>query len=222
MPQQVGYLRGTIQSAPSGFIGFDADSKLSYTTARDFYNRGFRFCLRYISLSSTEDSADLDYYEANEILAAGLALMPVQHVRYAGWSPNGNLGTIDGENARDNAFYVGFPAHVNVWLDLEGVAPGTPAQDVIDYCNNWYDAVSAWGFVPGLYVGYDPGLDSKQLYWNLKFQHYWHSLNSSTSPVDVRGYQMIQSQGSSIDGIAYDDDKTQHDNNGGSVRWIKR
>ncbi len=36
-------------------------------------------------------------------------------------------------SARRPGRYIGFPPGVNVWLDLEGIAPSVPSQDVIDY-----------------------------------------------------------------------------------------
>ena len=132
-------LKGTVQRAPAGSIGFDCDTRLIYKTARSFYDHDFRFCLRYVSLES-EMAGDLSYEEATEILAAGLALMPVQHVPSEDWRPNADLGKTYGTNAATNADRVGFPPKVNVWCDLEGIVEGTPADDIIRYCESWYKA----------------------------------------------------------------------------------
>jgi hypothetical protein len=211
-------LTGVVQSAPSGRVGFDTDTKLDLATAKLFRQSGYDFCLRYISLSS-ENSYDLDREEAQVILNAGLALMPVQHVRYAGWLPNAALGTQTGKTAADNAIQVGFPSKVNVWLDLEGISSAATATDVIAYCNSWYDAVAQAGYLPGLYVGANSILDSQQLYSNLNFQHYWHSL-SIVPNVAVRGYQMIQTDGGTVHGIGIDKNVTQADANRGQVQWL--
>ena len=56
-------LTGTVQSASSGLVGFDTDTKLDLTTAKLFRQSGYYFCLRYISLSSENDD-DLDHDEA--------------------------------------------------------------------------------------------------------------------------------------------------------------
>jgi hypothetical protein len=37
------------------------------------------------------------------------------------------------------------------------------AQDVIDYCEAWYEAVGALGYIPGLYVGAETLLNGSQL-----------------------------------------------------------
>ncbi len=101
------------------------------------------------------------------------------------------MGQQDGTNTANNALAVGFPQGVNVWCDLEGVNSSSTAQDVIDYCTSWYDAVSAQGYVPGLYVGANAILTGDQLYYNLPFQHYWQSC-SEVPALPVRGYQMVQ------------------------------
>jgi hypothetical protein len=87
-----------------------------------------------------------------------------------------------------------------LWCDLEGVAPKTPAQDVIDYCNRWHGSVAVAGFLPGLYVGWHCGLNPKQLYDELRFTHYWaaYNLNADQAP-GVRGVQMNQSAAKPVD-----------------------
>ncbi len=213
-------LTGTVQSAPSGLVGFDTDTKLDLTIAKLFRQSGYSFCLRYISLDS-ENSADLDQDEAQAVLNAGLALMPVQHVRYAGWMPDASLGTQTGQTAADNAIHVGFPAKINVWLDLEGINPDATADAVLAYCNSWYAAVAQTGYLPGLYVGANSILDSQQLYGDLKFQHYWHSL-SIVPNVAVRGYQMTQSDGGTVHGVGIDKNLTQADADQGQVQWLSQ
>jgi hypothetical protein len=71
--------------------------------------------------------------------------MPIQHVPRTPFKPSAALGTQYGQAAADHVAAIGFPANVNIWLDLEGVATDTPAQVVIDYCNNWSGTVSAKG-----------------------------------------------------------------------------
>ncbi|HEX6912086.1 MAG TPA: glycoside hydrolase domain-containing protein, partial [Longimicrobium sp.] len=165
--------------------------------------------------------------EANDILDAGLALMPVQHVLDPGWAPTQSLGAEYGANAAGFAQQVGFPPGVNVWCDLECVADDTPASNVTAYCNAWYDAVAGAGYVPGLYVGYQPGLTGQQLYGTLRFQHYWAAYNvDGVSTPRPRGWQMIQTVGSgTIGGItteAYDADTTRTDGKGGTPLWLQR
>jgi hypothetical protein len=153
-------------------------------------------------------------------LDSGLALMPVQHVRKAGWLPNGTLGQQYGQDAATNAQSVGFPAGVNVWCDLEGAGNATGAQDVIDYCAAWFAAVDAAGFVPGLYIGSAAVLTGPQLD-SLPFEHYWKSL-SRVPYAPARGYALIQLFPSvTANGIGIDVDFTQKDNEGSQVLWLR-
>ena len=215
-------LPGQVQSAPTGVLGFDTDTVLSAENAKHFHIAGYRFCLRYLSLTTLQGSGDLSHDEALSILQAGLALMAVQHVRYPGWTPTASLGTTDGTNAVTNGQAVGLPPGVNIWCDLEGVSRAAQADAVIDYCNNWYDAVAEEGYVPGLYVGYHAILNGDQLYQALKFQHYWKSA-SEVPEVKVRGYQLIQSDpnpNATVNGIEFDKDTSQTDNEDGQAQWL--
>ncbi|BBL71702.1 hypothetical protein MoryE10_23080 [Methylogaea oryzae] len=155
-------------------------------------------------------------------MAAGLALMAVQHVAPAGWTPSAALGTSNGVNAAANAKSVGFPSSVNVWLDLEGVNNAASSADVIAYCNAWYAAVQSAGYVPGIYVGSESLLTSQQLYSSLSFQHYWRS-QSNVPNVESRGYQLIQLYPSlTVNGVDIDVDVTQNDYKNGQVLWLAK
>jgi hypothetical protein len=212
-------LPGKVQPAPPGALGFDADRHISAHVAQQFTGQGYRFCVRYLSRGPVQAARDLSAAEGEAILGAGLALMAVQHVRKAGWSPAEAMGKNDGANAALNATAIGFPPGVNVWCDLEGVNQATVAQDVIDYCKAWHAAVSAAGFVPGLYVGANAILTGQQLY-DLPFKHYWKS-ESKVPAIPVRGYQMIQTQvPQPVNGIGIDKDVTQTDLQGGQALWL--
>ncbi|HEU4557672.1 MAG TPA: glycoside hydrolase domain-containing protein [Longimicrobium sp.] len=216
-------LAGTVQAAAHDAKGFDANATITPSIAQAFVQAGYQFCIRYVGLVSMH-SYDLTAGEAATILQSGLALMVVQHVEYEGWAPSGDLGTEYGAKAAMLTQQIGIPAGVNVWLDLEGVAEGTPAQNVTDYCNNWFAQVQAAGYVPGLYVGYGAGLGPQGLY-DLPFQHYWsaYNLNADQYPA-VRGVQMRQKTGTgTIGGLTtedYDDDFTQTDALGGNAIWL--
>jgi hypothetical protein len=218
-------LSGTVQPAPPGVKGFDADTPLSATAARAFRDAGYQFCVRYVGRTAMGDH-DLTGAEARTLLDAGLALMVVQHVLDPNWSPTAALGAEYGRNAAAFTRQLGFPTGVNVWCDLEGVVSGANASDVIGYCNAWYDAVAAAGYVPGLYVGYAPGLTAEEIYGALRFQHYWGAYNLDSDQVPAtRGLQLKQhrSTGGTVAGITtewYDDDETMTDALGGQVLWL--
>ena len=211
-------LPGEVEGAIGSVPGFDSDTTISLALAQQCYALGYKFCVRYLSLGQ-EAPGDLSAQEATDILNSGLALMPVQHFRTAS-SPNQSLGRQDGQNATANAQSVGFPAGVNLWCDLEGVDPAAQAQDVIAYCEAWYQAANAAGYVPGLYVGAGALLTGQQLY-DLSFQHYWQSA-SIVPDIPTRGYQLLQLWPPiSINGVWIDLDVAQNDNLGGQAQWLR-
>ncbi len=217
-------LPGIIQPAPPGLTGFDSNTVMTAETAQQFKSGGYDFCVRYLSRGAGQSSGDLSNAEAMIILNAGLALMAVQHVAAnypPGWSPNAALGKTNGDNAAANALSIGLPVGMNIWVDLEGVDPTATSTDIINYCEEWYQAVSAAGYVPGLYVGVPCGLTSDQLYSNLSYQHYWCSLSGSTPHVATRGYQMVQTATITLYHVSIDTDTTQTDNLGGAVLWLQ-
>jgi hypothetical protein len=212
-------LPGTVKSAAPGLLGFDADTVISAAAAQQFKQNGYSFCARYLSLGNGQNAGDLSNAEATSIINAGLALIAVQHVRAEGWVPAAALGSTYGNNAASNAASVGLPKGMNIWCDLEGIATGTAAQNVIDYCQAWYAAVNAAGYVPGLYVGANCILTGAQLY-DLSFQHYWKSL-STVPEIPNRGYQLVQKWFPQAEfGIGIDQDTTQTDHKGGTVLWV--
>ncbi len=212
-------LPGTVAAAPDQAIGVDLDTVLTGASAATFAEAGFRFAIRYLPRAGASSSGDLTAAEATTILNAGLALMAVQHVAAEGWTPSGPLGASNGEQAADDAWSIGLPPGLSVWLDLEGVAAGTPDDAVIAYCNAWYGAVAACGYVPGLYVGADCGLGASQI-TATAFGYFWQS--GSTTPALSTGYCMVQSISSSyvLDGIAYDLDVVQNDAQGQTPFWL--
>ncbi len=210
-----------MEAAPPRTKGIDTDTRLTASTAAAFAAEGFQFVVRYLTRNASEADKDLSTAEATAILQAGLALMAVQHVAPQGWVPSAALGAQYGGHAAANARAVGFPPQVSIWMDLEGIAPGTASGEVIAYCNAWYDAVAQAGYVPGLYVGASAILNGDQLYSQLRFQRYWQS-GSRVPDVAERGYCMVQTISSSyvLNGIAYDTDFILADHLGGTPFWL--
>ncbi|NUO37888.1 MAG: DUF1906 domain-containing protein [Gemmatimonadaceae bacterium] len=195
-------LDGHVYTAPDGVRGFDTDEKISPKIAAAFHARGYRFCLRYVGRVQS-NAKDLKRPEATALLAAGLGVMPVQHVASeSAWAPTPTKGRSYGAFAAREAERIGIPPGVTIWCDLEGVAPGTDPDIVIAYCNEWHSAVAKAGFVPGLYVGWHAGLDASQLYYDLRFIHYWaaYNLNADQAPI-IRGVQMRQAARKAADRV---------------------
>ena len=196
-------LPGHVFTAPDGVRGFDTAESVGPATAVAFHRHGYAFVVRYVRRDKPHVSA-LTVREARSLLDIGLGIMVVQYVESeSAWIPSARKGTTNGTVAGGEATKLGLPWGVTVWCDLEGVKVGTPAQQVIDYCNRWHAAVSSAGYVPGLYVGYRPGLNSRQLYRSLRFSHYWgaYNLNVDQYPA-VRGLQMKQSKPHAADHVA--------------------
>ncbi|MEJ2457242.1 MAG: DUF1906 domain-containing protein [Novosphingobium sp.] len=217
-------LVGTVTSAPAGATGFDCNTVLTASSAAMFAEAGFTFAIRYVprNFVATSDNSqgNLTTGEAGAILSAGLALMIVQHVAVSPWTPSQSLGESYGSYAAINASEVGMPTGTVLWLDLEGVASGTPASDIEDYCEAWFAKVVAAGYLPGLYIGANCGLTSDELE-GLSCQYYRQS-GSSVPSLAQTGYCMIQSISSSylLEGIAYDLDVIQADLIGKTPVWL--
>lgn len=219
-------LSGKVQNAAPGIRGCDTDTVLTATTAQGLRAAGYMFCARYLSCANTEQPGDLCATEAAIILNAGMALIAIQHVPpflpgQKAWIASAGLGTTYGQCAATNAKQIGLLPGMNIWADLEQIDMSTPAQDVIDYCNNWFTQVAAAGYVPGLYVGADAILSPDQLYSALNTKHYWRSGSASTPDVTKRGYQMVQQiDGTAVGTVQIDTDLTYTDAFGDSVLWM--
>lgn len=214
-------LPGTVQKATPNLKGFDMDSQINFDQAVVMKNAGYFFCARYIPRDEGDvNNTVLTHAEAIDILNADLALIVIQHVPSPGWSPSSGLGTKYGTYAGNYAQNtIGLLPGVNVWCDLEGVSESTNATDVIEYCQAWYNSISSYGYVPGIYVGYDTGLTSKQLY-DLPFQHYWQAFNGPE--VEPRGFQLIQKAAinKTVNNLSIDEDCTQNDNMKDALSWL--
>jgi hypothetical protein len=214
-------LPGQVFPAPPGLHGIDTNTVLDERLCRAAKARGFSFCLRYVSRGERQQANDLREAEAWTILKAGLALMPVQHVARAGWSPTKNLGSTYGRNAAAHVREIGFPSGVNVWLDLEGAKSSSSHAAVIEYCNSWIAEVELAGFVPGVYIGARAILTGDEIFWRLRARHFWRS-GSRVRDIPHRGYQLIQKiiRNDQIDGVEIDRNLTLNDNFGQSVLWL--
>lgn len=205
-------LPGRLIEAPEGLKGFDANQHISHAAAKAFRDAGHRFCLRYVPRWQP-NPGDLTASEAAGILAMGLGLMIVQHVKSPPWRPTGALGATYGAFAATQSMDIGYASGGTVWCDLEGTA--ADPRDVDAFCRRWYEEVGKAGYTPGLYVGFDPGLSAVELY-RLPFEHYWsaYNLNADQLPA-VRSVQMKQGIEKVLAGVRYDPDTIVRDKKGG-------
>jgi len=202
-----------VKPVPRGTLGFDTATKLTPALAAKFRGIGYRFVLRPLSIGIGADPGDLDATEVRDITTAGLGLMWYQHVRYPGWSPTGAMGRMDATNAVAHAQAAGIPAGISGWCDLEGVSESAGARDIMDYLRAWHDVVAHAGYVPGLYVGANSGLDAAQL-GQAPFNRCWESC-SRVPDVAGRGYVMHQVRCDfGVFGVQIDRDETQANRQG--------
>lgn len=204
---------------PDGSLGFDLNTRVTLAAAKAFYQQGYRFVVRYVRRTDYHPY-DITPGEITDLHSAKLGVMLVQHVAPENWSPTKALGEKYGVTAAQEAHSAGYPNAATLWLDLEGVIRSAQPQDVIDFCNAWFDAVARVGYTdPGIYIGFSPGLNSTQLYQKLKFKHYWKAYNGPPAPI-VRGYQMFQGPypppSQRVFHLEYDTDTIKHDNLGGT------
>jgi Domain of unknown function (DUF1906) len=205
------------QATPS--MGFDVDQVLSNEQAAVFKANGYDFCLRYIPRQLDTFRYNLTNPEMLRILAAGLSLMVVQHCPEPNWQPTADLGKQYGEyGAGYCEKTLQLPKGASVWLDLEMVKPATPIADTISYATEWYNAIKAAGYNPGLYCGFQTGLAPSELYRNLPFKSYWRAYNGPD--VATRGFQMIQEPEQILDGISFDPNRCQPDQLGDTAFWL--
>jgi hypothetical protein len=219
-------VQGTVSQATQGAIGFDTAVPLTAKVAKAYVAQGFQFVVRYVSRTdksraNNEKSGlgDVSEAEAKLILASGLSLMVVQHVATTGWIPTPVLGKSYGTSAAAYTKAAGLPAGLNVWLDLEDIPKGTPHEDIIGYCNEWFSQVATAGFVPGVYVGFNVWLSSDELFFDLTTQHYWRAAGNIPD-ISHRGYQMFQHVINA--GTAHELDKNvvKADMLGGNALWL--
>lgn len=195
--------------------GFDTDTKLTYDLAKKFKSDGYEFVMRYVG-RKVQATKDIDPPELNDILRAGLKLGIVQHCPpKPGIYPSKELGTEYGKNAAKFSEEAGYKKGCIIYLDLEDVNTEykNKQAEIIAFCNAFHAAVQDAGYIPGVYVGFNTFLSSGELYYKLKFQHYWKSF-SKVPDVEKRGYEMFQRQYLTVNGIAVDTDEVMGDNLG--------
>lgn len=210
---------------PDGTRGFDCNQTLTLSQAQAFKAHGYEYVSRYLRRAQAHPY-DLSANEAITILGAGLGLFAVQHVESeSSWVPSAEKGGIYGRTAAGEAAGVGLPAGVTVACDLEGVAPGTDAQAVIDYLEAWFAPVRDAGFLDCLYVGWNHVLTPAQLY-DLSVTRYWGALNLNLDEFPAtRGLAMKQHEekpDDRPDGIAFpfDTDTANADALGGRITVV--
>ena len=210
-----------VAPAYPGAQAFDTDTVLTAAVSRTLAGMGYACAIRYVSRASPNNQGDISADEVDTILAAGLALMLVQHCPPAYWIPTASLGGQYGAAAVANSIEVGYPSGATLWLDLENMRPGCGTQAINGYVNAWCRAVAVGGFVPGVYFSADCPLTPEQIYLDWITKSYWRSLSRDTPAVAVRGACMQQyAQPGQVAGIDIDRDVILADAFGGVPSWM--
>lgn len=200
---------------------FDVDQILNLKEAKAFVAAGYLGVGRYFPRvpAPTSVPGNLTNAEMGVLLEAGLSVFAVQHTSPDNWMPSAGLGTNYGKYGGSYLNLIGYPDGATAFLDLEMVSKNATAQAIIEYCNNWFDEITAAGFVPGIYIGYQNWLSDAQLYASLKFKSYWRSYNCDQS-IPTRGCQILQHTAKTLNGITYDPNTIQADNLGDLPIWV--
>jgi len=192
---------------------FDVDQQLSGSEAAAFVKAGYLSVGRYIPRTPALAKGNLTALEIEVLLTAGLSIFCVQHVAEDNWMPSAALGTQYGQYGATYAKAIGLPAGVSIFLDLEMVNTGATVEQITDYCNEWFNEIQLEGYTAGLYVGWQTGLSSQQLY-DLPFKSYWRGYNADIA-VATRGYQILQAPAKNLNGISFDPNEIWTDKLGG-------
>lgn len=176
----------------SGKLTRDICDRLVKATVHD---QPIRFVERYVFFGEPR-LHDLDADEVGHILASGLILSVVAHVRIPGWEATGDMGEADARHVVSNAEECGYEPHLvdefgrppTLTCDLEGVK--NSGQPVFDYCKRWGAVVRDAGYSACLYVGYACGLTPAQLYQIPTIDRYWSDYGARS--VDKRGFCVKQ------------------------------
>ena len=195
----------------------DTNQKVSVNLASQVAAIGYKSVIRYLPLPGVDPKGDIDAAEIDAILNAGLAVLLVQHVRFAGWNPAKFSGKTDALEAIEFAQAAGYLQGAHIYLDLEGIS-GTSAATK-QFAEDWSAAVVQTGFSAGCYVGFNVPLNAVQLYDLHNFHTYWAAPGPRS--IATRGFAITQKTPAiTIGGVNFDADTLQADKLGDTPFWM--
>ena len=128
--------------------------------------------------------------EYNAAAAAGMKILLFQGLDESTWADPNN-GTVRGQIIAGNAVTARYPAHAQIFLDLENDAqPGATVAELKTWVGNWAAAIRAKGYQPGIYVGAQQLLSAADLN-SVPGVVFWRSASGS-APQVARGYVSSQ------------------------------
>jgi hypothetical protein len=200
--------------APPGSM-VDTNVKLSTNLVQRIRAAGYSGVARYVPLPNNSPGSDIDSAELAAILAGGLGLLLVQHVRLPGWNPAAHSGDADAHMALEFARTAGYEPGSHLFLDLEGIS-GTGA-DTKAFAEAWAAVIASGGYSAGCYVGYDVPLNAQELYDLHTFNSYWS--DAGPRAVATRGFAIKQHAEIKIADAPFDPDTIQTDGRGDTPIW---
>lgn len=196
--------------APVG-LAVDTSAKLRNPSILDaLAARGYTGVIRYVPLPGVDGSGDIDPTELEMILSHPTRFWScfVQHPRFPGWKPKECNAEADAMWAAAHAHSAGYGDGVTGYVDLEGMALGTAADEAFAYATLWLSTIADQGFTPGAYWGYRQpipperrGLVGAKTHWS----------DAGRREVVGRGCAMHQGQQFSMMGMPFDPDEVAAD-----------
>jgi len=179
--------------------------------------QGYTGVIRYVPLPGLDDTNDIHPDELDAIMESGLGLMLVQHVRFPHWDPRDHSGAADAQTAAQFASQVGYLPGAHIFIDLEGIVPGTGGATKA-FAGAWAKTIAAAGYNAGCYVGFDVPLTPQELYDLEVINSYWS--DAGLRAVAVRGFALKQESEIAIAGVSFDPDTLTRDLKGETPFWM--
>jgi glycoside hydrolase-like protein len=205
-----------VQSVPPCKI-VDTDIRLNPVVLGQVEAAGYAGVARYVPLPGDGAANDIRADELGAVMEAGLGLLLVQHVRFPHWDPAMHSGGTDARVAVQFAMEVGYLAGAHIFLDLEGIVPGTGTATKA-FAEAWAATVVGAGYRAGCYVGFDVPLTPQELFDLHDINSYWS--DAGPRNVAVRGFAIKQHPQIQIAGVNFDPDTVQPDLKGETPVWM--
>ena len=173
---------GVLSGIAKGLRGFDSLAIETQSQINCMVTAGYSY-----DMVNTNDLSNAEY---NRAAAAGMKVVLFQGYYQDYWK-SAAYGTSQGNKAVATAKTVLYPRGAQIYLNLENTVNSTRAI-MLGWVKNWVTTVRAAGYVPGIYVGANPGLNAADLNSMPGVGAYWQSASISGVPVVARGYTQTQ------------------------------
>jgi hypothetical protein len=125
--------------------------------AQHFYRQGYRFTIRPLALGEAEQgvvkASSLLNTEKENDSDKKTSLVAIQHMRMNGWQPSAQLGAEHGDHVIEHARASGFGGGRSILCELDASYLKANPENVMAYCQAWFNTVHLAGYKTGLYDG---------------------------------------------------------------------